>query len=228
MKIKVEYSDTYVDKVFVETGVVLEPKWVEIDATGLTSEDRKRLLALSTGDYEERELDFLANDQTDDVMKLVNYYWPQYEANLAEKKQREEQERKEREEQKRQKAEREQMIKERRLAWIETNGSDFLRELVREGFSFVRRFREEYEAWYVKAISERTGMEWVHGTGCDYRDCSIGSSDQADEQVLEVYKLVKDIENVEEFSYGCNCKYAQVHVSNKQVDVDFYMHVNLK
>ena len=228
MKIKVDYSDTYVEKVFVETGVVLEPKWVKIDVTDLKPEDRKRLLAVSTGDYEERELDFYANDQTDDVMKLVNDYWPQYEANLAEKKQREEQERQEREEQKRQKAEREQMIKERRLAWIGTNGSDFLRELVREGFSFDRRFMEEYEAWYVKAISERTGIEWVHGTGRDYVDCSIGGHGQADEKVLEVYKLVKGIENVERFSYGINCKYAQVHIANEQVDVGFYMHVNLK
>jgi hypothetical protein len=224
MQIKLEYSDSYVRKVFIETGVALEPKWVEIDATNLTPEDRKRLLAVSTGDYEERELNFWADDQTDDVMKLVNDYWSQYEA----ERKRQEAEKKQREEQKRQEAEREQMIKERRLAWIGTNGSNFLRELVREGFSCDQRFRMEYEKWYVKDISERTGMEWVYGTGSDCRDCSIGSSDQADEQVLEVYKLVKDIENVEKFSYGCSCKYAQVQVSNEQVGVEFYIHVNLK
>lgn len=235
MQIKLEYSDSYVRKVFVETGVVLESKWVEIDATDLKPEDRKRLLAVSTGDYEERELEFWADDQTDDVMKLVNDYWPQYEAALAEKKKNEceEQQRKEaaREqylEQERQKAEREQMIKERRQAWIETNGSDFLRELVSEGFSFDERFREEYEEWYVKAISERTGMEWVHGTCFRERSCSIGGSDQADEKVLEVYKLVKDIENVEKFWYGCSCTYAEVRISNEQVGVEFCMHVILK
>ena len=50
MKIKIEYSDAYVRKVFVETGVVLETKYVELDTSELNPEDRKRLLAVSSGD----------------------------------------------------------------------------------------------------------------------------------------------------------------------------------
>ena len=236
MQIKLEYSDSYVRKVFIETGVVLEPKWVEIDATDLKPEDRKRLLAVSTGDYEERNLDFYVDEQTDDVMKLVNDYLVQYEANLAEKKKKQceceklrEAEEKQREEEERQEAERKQMIKEGRLAWIETNGSDFLRELVREGFSFYQRFYEEYKEWYIKDFRERTGMEWVCDNSRERYDCIIGDPNyQADEKVLKVYKLLKGIEDMKEFLYGPHCTYVRVYIYNKQVGIGNYMHVDLQ
>lgn len=226
MKIKIEYSDAYVRKVFVETGVVLETKYVEIDTSELTPEDRKRLLAVSSGDYNERELDFYA-DESEDVMKLVNDYYPGYEAAVVEKKQREERERQEREQERKAKEELEARIDAQRMEWINANGSDYLRELVRQGFGFVSQYEREYKAWYVSVLSEQTGMSWKIGHGNDYRECVIGDKyDTASKEVLDAYMKVKDIDGLSRFSYGCNGNYLAAYVECG--DDDFQIHCDLK
>ena len=216
MKIKIEYSDAYVRKVFVETGVVLETKYVELDTSELNPEDRKRLLAVSSGDYDERRLDFYADDESEDVMKLVNDY---YEAVVVKEKQREERERQEREQEREAKEELEARIDAQRMEWINANGSDYLRGLARQGFGFVRQYEREYEAWYVSVLSEQTGISWKIGHGNDYRDCVIGydKDETASKEVLDAYMKVKDIDGLSGFSYGCNGKYLAASVKREAV-----------
>lgn len=217
MEIKIEYSDAYVRKVFVETGVVLKTKYVELDASELTPEDRKRLLAVSSGDYDERELNFYADDESEDVMKLVNDHCIACEAKRVE-------------EERKRKAEEERLakVKAQQTAWIEEHGSEYLRSLLHEGCRYVGRLEWEYDNWYAQVISKQTGMEWKNGCGSDYRDCDIFSkNDTPTGNVMEAYLKVKDIDGLYGFSFGCNGSYLRAKVRAEFVD-DFSIYIRLE